>query len=1079
MAMVLDALASNVLSMLTQMAKEEVGLLLGVSGEIDRLGVQLHDLKNFLADAERRRITDKSVQGWVTELKGTMYEAADILDLCQLKAMEQSPLASHMGCFNKLLSCLSSPLFNYDIGSRIKVLNQRLDSIKERSAAFSFINLSSYDDRGSKVHASRAAFAGRETSGLVDRSGVVGEKIEQDTRKLVEMMLTGIQGATSRADNRVMVFAILGVGGIGKTTLAQKVFNDEAIQSEFDKTIWVSVNQDFNEAELLRRAIIEAGGDHQHAGNAKATLQRVLKDTLIGKKILLVMDDVWNHIAWEDVLKTPFVNGAAPGSRVLVTTRDERVARGMRSVPPYHHIDKLDNDDAWSLLKKQVVLNEIDESEIATLKDIGVGIISKCDGLPLAVKVMGGLLRQKERNHSDWGKVLHDSAWSVVGMPEELNYVVYVSYEDLSPCLKQCFLHYSLLPKNIMFGMDIIVGMWISEGFVNGSLSDDLEEFGRQYYEELILRNLIEPHKTTGQYNCIMHDIVRSFGQYLSRDEARIAHTGETSTINELNSQKIFQLSIETGGSESGRRKWSMLQEQKHVRTLISIGQFKIRPDDSLISCPSLRTLHIQSAKIAALVDYVYQLKHLRFLSMRQCDISRLPDNIGKMKFLQLIDVRSCRNLTKLPDSIVKLEHLRYINMNETSKDATIPRGFGGLTNMRILYGFPAHMDGEWCSLEELGPLCELRKLGLNSLENVYDPSSATMARLCEKVHLTDLILRCSSRTDDGLVKDEEEERKIVELFDKLCPPPCLDFLEIVGYFGQWLPSWMMSTSAVALESLKTLWMTNLTSCTQLPDGLCKLPYLQNIHIRHAPAIKCVGPDFMQLYHHSSHHPSKTMAAFPRLNKLVLEGMVEWEEWEWGQQVKAMPVLEQLEVKGCKLRHVPPGLSFHARALRKLSTKNIQYLSSLENFASVVDLEVSQNPDLERISNFPILQKLSISMCPKMKVLEGVPLLQTLVLKDYVAEALPEYMRDVNPRQLNLDCSLALLTYISMGQSGPEWAKFSHVERIKAYAQEGDNERNWYVLYTREPYSLETNILLQLQSTKRNMAYKQEQRQEK
>jgi hypothetical protein len=205
------------------------------------------------------------------------------------------------------------------------------------------------------------------------------------------------------------------------------------------------------------------------------------------------------------------------------------------------------------------------------------------------------------------------------------------------------------------------------------------------------------------------------------------------------------------------------------------------------------------------------------------------------------------------------------------------------------------------------------------------------------------------------------------------------------------------------------------------------------------------------------------MAAFPRLNKLVLEGMVEWEEWEWEEQVKAMPVLEQLEVKGCKLRHVPPGLSFHARALRKLSTKNIQHLSSLENFASVVDLEVSQNPDLERISNFPILQKLSIIMCPKMKVLEGVPLLQTLVLKDYVAEALPEYMRDVNPRQLNLDCSLALLTSISMGQSGPEWAKFSHVERIKAYAQEGDNERNWYVLYTREPYSLETNILLQLQ----------------
>jgi hypothetical protein len=253
------------------------------------------------------------------------------------------------------------------------------------------------------------------------------------------------------------------------------------------------------------------------------------------------------------------------------------------------------------------------------------------------------------------------------------------------------------------------------------------------------------------------------------------------------------------------------------------------------------------------------------------------------------------------------------------------------------------------------------------------------------------------------------------------------------------------------------------------------------------------------------------MFAFPRLENLVLEGMVEWEEWNWEVQVKAMPVLEELELKGCKLRDVPPGLVCHAKALRKLSMKNIQNLSSVENFASVVDLKVSQNPDLERISNLPILQKLAIIMCPKMKVLEGLPLLQSLVLKDYGMEALPEYMRDVNPRQLILGCSLSLLTSIGMAQSGSEWTKFSHVERVKAYAQEGDNERKWYVLYTRQPYSLETNILLQLQvlfslfcylvtcvldlkifliifsfplnmvfqSTQRNMAYEQEQREEK
>ncbi|XP_048550586.1 disease resistance RPP13-like protein 4 [Triticum urartu] len=1065
MAMILNALASNVLNMLMEVGKEEVSLLLGVSGEINRMRVRLQDLRNFLTDADRRRITDNSVQGWVTELKGVMYEATDILDLCQLKAMEQSPLASQKGCFNQLFSCLRSPLFTHDISSRIKVLNQRLDNIKERSAAFSFINLGSYDDHGGKVHASLVASPSRETSGELDRSGVVGEKIEQDTRKLVEIMLTGIKGGTSHGDGKVMVFAIVGVGGIGKTTLAQKVFNDEAIQSEFDKTIWVSINQDLNEAELLKRAIIEAGGDHSHAGNAKATLQRVLKDTLTGKKILLVMDDVWNNIAWEDVLKTPLVNGATPGSRVLVTTRDERVARGMKAIPPYHHIDKLDADDAWSLLKKQVAASEMDESDIAALKDTGMEIVSKCDGLPLAVKVMGGLLRQKDRNHSDWGKVLNDSAWSVVGMPEGLNYVVYISYEDLSPCLKQCFLHYSLLPKNIVFGSNTIVGMWIGEGFVHGSSSDDLEELGRQYYKELILRNLIEPYnKTINQYHCIMHDVVRSFGQCMSQDEALVAHIHETSTISKLGSQKFIRLSIETGGSESDKLKWSMLQEQKHLRTLISAGQFEIKPNETLIYFSSLRNLHIQSANIAALVDHIYQLKHLRYLSVRDSDIFRLPDNIGEMKFLQLLDLRSCRNLKKLPSGIVKLGHLRYLNMNETSKDATIPRGFGALSNMRILFGFPGHVDDEWCSLEELGPLCELRKLGLNSLENVYDASSAEKARLCEKVHLTELILRCSSRTgDDGLVEEEagvseEEQRKIIGLFDELCPPHCLERLEIGGYFGRRLQRWMTSTSATALKSLNTLWIDDLTCCTQLPDGLCELPYLQFIHICHAPAIKHVGPEFMQLYHHCGHPPSKTMVSFPRLNKLDLKEMVQWEVWEWEEEVKAMPVLEEVQLKHCKLRCLPPGLSYHARALRKLSLESIQHLTSLENFASIVDLEVSQNPDLERITDLPVLQKLTIIMCPKMKVLEGVPLLQNLFLEDYGMEALPEYMRGVNPRQLNLDCSIALLRSIAAGQSGPEWAKFSHVGRVKGYAREGDNKRKWYVMYTREPYNLETDI---------------------
>lgn len=346
MALGFDVLASYVQDMLSEMLKGEVHMLLGVPGEIKKMDVNLRHVKNILMDAEGKIITDETTKALVAELKNAMYDATNIIDLCNLNAPKQSSNQHTTSCFNPLLFCLRNPLHAHDIGTRIKDFNKKFESIMKRSS----IDLRSYENRSTQKPYSR------ETTGYLNKLGVVGDKIEEDTRNLVNMLVQAEETLHGDRKKNIMVVAIVGVGGIGKTTLAQKIFNDDDIQSEFTKKMWLSVNKQFEPNDLLRRAIGEAGGAQEAAGttSSKSQLQGTLMEALKGCKTLLVMDDVWDYHAWEDVLETPLTSVLARGSCVLVTTRHDMVARGMKAKGPYHRVDRLQPQDAWSLLKMQV-----------------------------------------------------------------------------------------------------------------------------------------------------------------------------------------------------------------------------------------------------------------------------------------------------------------------------------------------------------------------------------------------------------------------------------------------------------------------------------------------------------------------------------------------------------------------------------------------------------------------------------------------------------------------------------------------------------------------------------------------------
>ncbi|KAE8810445.1 Disease resistance protein RGA2 [Hordeum vulgare] len=845
--------------------EEKISMLLGVSQEINKLKPMWKPLQNLLTDAERRRITDRSVQAWVTMLKSAMYEASDILDLCQLEAMDRKDKSNtpaayasgsgrschFLGAWGK--SCRLTPALSLCV--------QNPDSLT-----------------------SSTSYPRRENAQFV-QSDLVGEEIKKNTEQLEHKLIA--DSRHEHGSSAVRVVAIVGQGGIGKSTLAKKVFASEAIKEEFKTKIWLSVTQQFTPMDLLRAAISQAGGKH---GDEKdeTMLVNALTDTLSNNKFLLVMDDVWNQQAWENVLRTPVLNAAKtqPGSRVLVTSRKVDVVRSMGA--SILRVDTLNDEDAWCLLKKQLPLPQPQvgvQRDFDELKDIGMKIVKKCDGLPLAI-------------------------------------------------------------KGSRFEKDAVISMWISEGFVQhderpGSDQLDIEEIGDEYHQELVDRNLLEPDNSNDNiWEYTLHDVVRSFAQFMAKEEAFVVQKDQVDIRNLLPENKYFcRLSIKATHSEL---EWTILEKQKGLRTLLLIG-CEIQRGGSLANFANLRVLHISSKESDWLVDSLWELRHLRYLAFSNANISRLPGDIHKMR--------------------------------------CYTRGFGGLTNLRTLHGFPVKTDRGWCSLEELEALSHLRILSVQGLENVAGSSVAKRAKISNKKNLEYLELSCYNYKDDEDEAEEEvrqigmEQQEIIEaVFDELCPPPArLETLIISRYFGRRLPNWLQSPAATTFKSLKDIDLLHITYCTRLPDGLGRIHGLEELRVIDAPGIEHVGPDFQT--HDAARGDGGV--AFPNLRTLSLDGLSGWKEWDWEDEeqskVIAMPALEFLFLRDCKLTHLPSGLASDRRQnLRSIVLEKLTLLEYVENFPWVVELKVYSCPELKRISGLSKLRTVDINSCPKLKLLEGV-----------------------------------------------------------------------------------------------------------
>eukprot|EP00268_Persea_americana_P053495 TRINITY_DN6059_c0_g1_i12.p1 TRINITY_DN6059_c0_g1~~TRINITY_DN6059_c0_g1_i12.p1 ORF type:complete len:338 (-),score=58.18 TRINITY_DN6059_c0_g1_i12:505-1404(-) len=270
------------------------------------------------------------------------------------------------------------------MGPRIKEIRERLEEIESRSNNLN-LNL---------IYKSEMLIPGKRppTSSIIEDEPIVFGR-ETDREKVVGLLTSDDDSLA--ANSGIQVVPICGMGGLGKTTLAQLAYNDERVVKHFEVKAWVYVSQDFNLIRLANAIVKSVTGSDPHLTNLDP-FQVSIKEALKGKKFLLVLDDVWNENCndWDE-LRAPLMVGAR-GSRILVTTRSKTVSQRVSSnmgTLPTHSLQGLSDDDCWSLFESRAFVQGNNSDAHPDLVKIGKKIINKCNGLPLAVKTLGGLLR--------------------------------------------------------------------------------------------------------------------------------------------------------------------------------------------------------------------------------------------------------------------------------------------------------------------------------------------------------------------------------------------------------------------------------------------------------------------------------------------------------------------------------------------------------------------------------------------------------------------------------------------------------------------------------------------------------------
>ncbi|XP_059440702.1 putative disease resistance RPP13-like protein 1 [Corylus avellana] len=574
------------------------------------------------------------------------------------------------------------------------------------------------------------------------------------------------------------------MGGIGKTTLAQLVYKDNRVKEHFDLQSWVCVSDDFDVFGVTK-TVLESVTSSTCDMKDLNLLQVRLQQKLMGKKFLLVLDDVWNenYADWE-VLSNPFKIGA-PGSIVLVTTRNGSVASIMNALPT-DHLKPLVEGDCWSLFAKYAFHDDEFDAR-RELEVIGRQIVKKCEGLPLAAKTIGGLLRSK-LDVDEWQRILKSELWDSSFDKTNIFPALRLSYKYLPSHLKQCFAYCSIFPKDCVLVKDEVVLLWMAEGFLEETKNKRMEEVGEDYFLDLASRSLLE-QSSGNKSSFVMHDLVNDLAKFVSGQFTfRLEVDNSPEIVNRIRHLSYFRNEFDNF------KRFGVPYEATRLHTFLPL---ELMPSDNsyfyltkkipLDFLPNLRCLRVLSLShyrnMTELPESIGKMKHLRYLNLSFTTIKRLPDSICKLCNLQTLNLSGCKDLSILPSDVGKLVNLRHLDITGTVIKE-MPMQLGRLKCLQTLTKFIISKQNGAC-IEELGKLTNLRgRLSILELQNVVPPTDALKACLNDRKYLEELVLEWNA-LDSNI---SECQRSVLH---NLRPHNNLKSLTINNYGAGSLPDWV------------------------------------------------------------------------------------------------------------------------------------------------------------------------------------------------------------------------------------------------------------------------------------------------